>query len=405
MERVPRSEVEGRLRRIQAWMQATSVDAVLILQNADLFYFSGTVQVGLLCLPASGDPLYLVQKSLSRARMESPWERLVPINSLKQAPDLLEGEGLGRLGRVGLELDVLPASYYLRFRSLLPKVDLVDASDAIRGVRMIKSAFEVREIREAAAMLERAFNEIPGWMRPGVSEIELHARLEGFLRLQGHQGLTRMRGFNNEIAYGTLSSGPSACYPTLFPGPVGFVGLYPGIPNGGGRRQLAEGDPLMADIVGGRGGYIADKARTFVIGEVARDMREAHEFVLRMMREIEAMLRPGVACAEIYRFSLARVKDSPYAANYMGVGDSQVRFVGHGVGLELDELPVLASSFDMPLEPGMTIAVEPKIFFPERGGVGIENTYLITDTGFENLTPFKEGIIPATDGPPPGGSA
>ncbi len=223
MERVPRSEVEGRLRRIQAWMQATSVDAVLILQNADLFYFSGTVQVGLLCLPASGDPLYLVQKSLSRARMESPWEQLVPINSLKQAPDLLEGEGLGRLGRVGLELDVLPASYYLRFRSLLPKVDLVDASDAIRGVRMIKSAFEVREIREAAAMLERAFNEIPGWMRPGVSEIELHARLEGFLRLQGHQGLTRMRGFNNEIAYGTLSSGPSACYPTLFPGPVGFV--------------------------------------------------------------------------------------------------------------------------------------------------------------------------------------
>ncbi len=366
MERVPRSEVEGRLRRIQAWMQATSVDAVLILQNADLFYFSGTVQVGLLCLPASGDPLYLVQKSLSRARMESPWERLVPINSLKQAPDLLEGEGLGRLGRVGLELDVLPASYYLRFRSLLPKVDLVDAS---------------------------------------VSEIELHARLEGFLRLQGHQGLTRMRGFNNEIAYGTLSSGPSACYPTLFPGPVGFVGLYPGIPNGGGRRQLAEGDPLMADIVGGRGGYIADKARTFVIGEVARDMREAHEFVLRMMREIEAMLRPRVACAEIYRFSLARVKDSPYAANYMGVGDSQVRFVGHGVGLELDELPVLASSFDMPLEPGMTIAVEPKIFFPERGGVGIENTYLITDTGFENLTPFKEEIIPATDGPPPGGSA
>ena len=89
----------------------------------------------------------------------------------------------------------------------------------------------------------------------------------------------------------------------------------------------------------------------------------------------------------------------------MGVGDSQVRFVGHGVGLELDELPVLASSFDMPLEPGMTIAVEPKIFFPERGGVGIENTYLITDTGFENLTPFKEEIIPATDGPPPGGSA
>src|SRR5438477_11245946 len=100
MERVPRSEVESRLRRIQSWMLATSVDAVLIVQNADLFYFSGTVQVGLLCLSASGEPLYLVQMSLSRARMESPWERLAPINSLKQAPYLLEVEGLGRLGWV-----------------------------------------------------------------------------------------------------------------------------------------------------------------------------------------------------------------------------------------------------------------------------------------------------------------
>src|ERR1044071_8311520 len=163
MERVPRSEVEGRLRRIQAWMQETSVDAVFVLQNTDLFYFSGTVQVGLFCLPASGDPLYLVQKSLSRARMESPWERLVPMTSLKKAPDLLAGGGLGSLDRVGLELDVLPASYYLRFRSLFPTVEFVDASDAIRRVRMIKSVFEVREIREAAGMLERAFTEIPGW--------------------------------------------------------------------------------------------------------------------------------------------------------------------------------------------------------------------------------------------------
>src|SRR5207247_10351608 len=120
-------------------------------------------------------------------------------------------------------------------------------------------------------MLDRSFNEIPGWMRPGFSEIELHARLEGFLRLQGHQGLTRMRGFNNEIAYGTLSSGPSACYPTLFPGPVGFIGLYPGIPNGVSERKLAIGDPLMADIVGGHGGNHAEKRRTHVHGQRTRD--------------------------------------------------------------------------------------------------------------------------------------
>ncbi len=393
MDLVPRSEVEDRLRRIQAWMQNASVDAVFVLQNADLFYFSGTVQVGLLCLPASGDPVFLVQKSLTRARTESPWERLLPMSGLKKAPDLLSGEGLGRLRRVGLEMDVLPTNYYFRFQSLFSQVEFVDASEAIRKTRMTKSPYEVDQIRRAARQLELAFSEMPGWIVPGVIELEIQARLEGFLRQRGHQGITRMRGFNNEIAYGTVSSGPSACYPTLFPGPVGFIGLYPGIPNGGSERKLVMGDPLMADIVGGNGGYIADKTRTFVLGEPARDMRDGHEFVLDLMRGIEAKLRPGVLCSEIYRYTLDAIKDTPYAANFMGVGDSRVRFVGHGVGLELDELPVLAASFDIPLQAGMTIAIEPKTFFPERGGVGIENTYLITETGFENLTPFSEDLI------------
>ena len=393
MDLLPKSEVADRVHQIQAWMQHASVDAVFVLQNADLFYFSGTVQIGLLCLPASGEPLYLVQKSLTRARLESPLERLVSLPALKKAPDMLSGEGVGPLKRIGLEMDVLPASYYLRFQSLFPNREFVDASDAIRKIRMVKSEYEVGQIRQAALMLKRAFSEIPGWMGPGTTEIELQGRLEGFLRQQGHQGITRMRGLNYEIAYGTVSSGPSASYPTCFPGPVGFVGLYPGIPNGGGMRELAHGDPVMADIVGGYGGYIADKTRTYVRGELPRDMRDGHEFILEMMGELRSMLRPGVSCSEIYRSALDRVRESPYAANFMGLGDSQVRFVGHGVGLELNDWPVLAPGFDLPLETGMTIAVEPKIFFPERGGVGIEDTYLITPNGPEKLTPFEENII------------
>jgi Xaa-Pro aminopeptidase len=378
---------------MQSWMQDSSVDAVFILQNADLFYFSGTVQAGLLCLPASGEPVYLIQKSLSRARTESPWEKLLPLTGLKKAPDLIAGEGYGTLRRIGLEMDVLPTSYYLRFQSLFPEAEFLDASQAIRKIRMIKSPYEIDRIRLAARQLERAFDQMPGWIDPGIAELEVQARLEGFLRQNGHQGITRMRGFNNEIAYGTVSSGASACYPTLFPGPVGFIGLYPGVPNGGSERKLEMGDPLMADIVGGSGGYIADKTRVYVLGELERDMCDGHEFALDIMRGIEAMLRPGVLSLEVYRYTLERIKDSPYAENFMGVGDSKVRFVGHGVGLELDELPVLAASFDIPLQAGMTIAIEPKIFFPERGGVGIESTYLITDSGFENLTPFPETII------------
>ncbi|HYK88795.1 MAG TPA: Xaa-Pro peptidase family protein [Acidobacteriota bacterium] len=393
MDLLPKSEAIARVRRMQAWMNDSAVDTLFILQNADQYYLSGTVQVGLFCLPVESDPVYLVQKSVSRARMESAWERIVPLAGLSKTMDVLSAEGFHRPQRIGLEMDVLPTSFYLRFKQLFPDVQFVDASGAIRKTRMTKSAYEIAQMRGAARMLSRAFDEIPGWARAGVTELEVSAQLEAFLRLQGHQGITRMRGFNHEIAYGTVSSGASASYPTCFPGPVGFIGLYPAILNGPSLRKLEAGNSLMVDIVGGSGGYIVDKTRTFSVEELDKEMYAAHEFVLSLNTDIEAMLRPGVTCSSIYRFSLDRVKDSRYAATFMGVGDSRVRFVGHGVGLELDEWPVLSPNSDAALEPGMTIAVEPKIFFPERGGVGIENTYLITEGGFEKLTPYCEEII------------
>lgn len=393
MNLLPKSEATARVEQLQRWLRDTSVDAAFIFQNVDLFYFAGTVQSGMLCLPAQGEPLYLVQKSASRARMESPWQRLVPFPGFKKLPEWLANEGIAGLSKVGLEIDVLPTGYYLRLRELFPHVEFVDASEAIRRIRMIKSTYEVDQIRQAAGMLRRAFERLPQWIRPGVTELELSAHLEGFLRTQGHQGIVRMRGFNNQIGYGTLSSGASASYPTPFPGPVGFVGLYPAVPVGGGEHTLSPGETLMADIVGGYGGYLADKTRTFALGKIPRDMELAHRLVLDLNGEIETMLRPGTISSQIYRYAIERIKETPYASGFMGAGDSQVRFVGHGVGLELDELPVLAGGFDIPLEPGMTIAVEPKIFFPERGGVGIENTYLVTDSGFEKLTAFPEEVI------------
>jgi Xaa-Pro aminopeptidase len=158
-------------------------------------------------------------------------------------------------------------------------------------------------------------------------------------------------------------------------------------------RKIGRGDPVIADIVGGYAGYLSDKTRTYVIGDLASDMADAHRFVLDLNREMESMLKPGVLCSRIYGRALELAGESPYASGFMGIGDGQVRFVGHGIGLELDEMPILAGGFDIALEPGMTIAVEPKIFFPERGGVGVENTYLINASGYEKLTEYPEDVV------------
>jgi len=374
-------------------MQQSSVDAVFIFQNVDLYYFSGTAQTGLLCLPCAGDPVYLVIKSMARANEESAWKRIVALPKLEKAPRILESQGIRRLKRVGLEMDVLPAANYFRLTRSFPDVEFVDASPAIRKIRMIKSSYEVDQIRKAAGMILQAWDELPSWIRPGVSELEVLAQMEQYLRLRGHQGILRTRGFNYEIGYGAFSSGPNACFPTSFPGSTGYRGLYPAISNAGSRRLLASGEPLLVDVMGGHGGYIADATRTFALGSLPSDMLEAHAWILDLNLEIESMLVPGMECRKICDHAFAKAEGRPFAASFMGIGDNHHRFVGHGVGLELDELPVLDSKSDARLEAGMIVAIEPKVFFPERGGVGIENMYLVTDTGFEKLTPYREDIL------------
>jgi Xaa-Pro aminopeptidase len=393
MDFLPRSEAKDRVMRLQRWMHASSIDAVFIMQNADLYYFSGTIQSGLLCIPYEGDPVYLVKKSLIRAKQECAWDRIIPFSRMEEAPETLQSEGIQPLKKIGLEMDVLPAAFYQKIARLFAGVELFDASGAVRSIRMLKSPYEVGQIKKAARMLISAWGHLPNLIRPGATELEVLARMEQYLRLQGHQGIQRTRGFNCEVGYGAFSAGPDACIPTSFPGSTGFIGLYPAISNTGSTRRLAPDEPLLVDICGGYGGYLADAARTFAIGSLPADMREAHRWVLELNHEIELMLQPGAECGTICDKAFDIADRSPYADTFMGTGDNRMRYVGHGVGLELDELPVLASGSGVKLEPGMTLAIEPKVFFPERGGVGIENMYLITKSGCEKITQYRDEVI------------
>jgi len=393
MNLLPASEAENRVRQMQRWMQKASVDAVFILQNADLYYFSGTIQSGLLCLPCTGDPIYLAAKSMVRAIQESAWKNIIALPKLEKAPEILASEGMQQLKRVGVEMDVIPAAHYFRMTRSFPDMEFVDASPAIREIRMIKSPYEVDQIREAVKMILQAWEQLPSWIHPGATELEVLSKMEHYLRLQGHQGILRTRGFNYEIGYGAFAAGSNACFPTSFPGSTGYRGLYPAISNTGSRRPLVPGESLLVDIAGGYGGYLADATRTFAIESLPSDMLEAHAWILELNHEIESMLVPGMECRKICDHSFEKAEDRAYGEMFMGVGDNHLRFIGHGIGLELDEWPVLASKSSFQLKVDMVLAVEPKIFFPDRGGVGIENMYLVTETGCEKLTPYSDEII------------
>jgi Xaa-Pro dipeptidase len=386
---VPRTEIEARLERAKTRLRNADVEAALVMQRADVVYLTGTAQNGVLSLPAEheAEPLFLVQKSRTRARDESPIANQAPLESPRDLAATLRAHGHGQWKRIGLELDVLPVREYQRLVEQFPGVEFVDVSMVLRELRSVKSEYEIRQMEGAAEVQRAVFDRIPAILSESEREIDAAAAIEGELRRHRHQGLVRIRRWNMELAGATVVAGPSASHPQAFDGADGCEGLYTAVPQSGGERLLRAGEPIMVDLVAGFGGYLVDKTRIFVLGRLRdQELLDAHQFALKIQADIAQRLRPGSVCGSIYGQALEMVSTSPYRAGFMGWGENQVAFVGHGVGLELDELPVLTGRSKTTLKEGMTIAVEPKFFFGDRGAVGVENTWVVTPEGCRNLT-------------------
>jgi Xaa-Pro aminopeptidase len=296
-------------------------------------------------------------------------------------------------GAVGFELDVLPARAYLGYRARLGGRRIEDCSAIVREVRAVKSPWEIERMRAAAEQVRVAAAAVPALLRPGVPESQVQLEVERVLREAGHQGQLRFRGFNQEMHYGQVLAGPSGAVPGYSDSPLCGPGPNYALGKGPDGHVLAAGDPVIVDLVGGHEGYLADQTRTFSVGRLAGDLRSAYAHAVGILRATEEAIAPGVLPSALFELSERMAGDAGLGGHFMGEGPDRVRFLGHGVGMEIDELPVLAPGFDRPLEPGNVIAVEPKFVFSGRGAVGIENMYLVTETGCESLTTAVEDLI------------
>jgi Xaa-Pro dipeptidase len=390
---VPAEEIERRLSRFRSSLAAAGLDAALVVQSTDLAYLSGTNQQAHLLVPAQGEARLLVRRVLARAQDESPLERIEPLASLGGLAGALRDAGVAAGAAVGLELDVLPAARYLTYARRLEGYRLSDCSAALREVRAVKSEWELARMRVAAEQVRIAAAAVPGLLAPGIPESQVQLEVETVLRRAGHQGQLRFRGFNQEMHYGQVLGGPSGAVPGYSDSPLCGPGPNPALGKGPDGHVLEPGDPVIVDLVGGHDGYLADQTRTFAVGKLADDLRRAHAVAVDILRAAEAQIRPGTVPSAMFEDAERMAAEAGLGDHFMGHGPDRVRFLGHGVGMEIDELPVLAPGFDEPLCEGHVIAVEPKFVFPGRGAVGIENMYAVTAGGYETMTTANEELI------------
>jgi Xaa-Pro dipeptidase len=394
MRLTPAIELEFRCKKLQEQMAFNSLDAVIILQNADLFYFTGTVQSGNLYVPVSGQPIYMVRKDAGRARMESGLKEVLPFNSMKDIPAILAQFGYPEPKRIGLELDVLPVNLFERYRSLYPNAGFSDATPLIRTVRMIKSHYEIHLMKDAADQVDLVYHRAKEIIRVGMTDLDVAAELEYAARKDGHQGLIRMRGFNSDICFGQIFSGVDSAIPSYADSPLGGMGLNPSFGQGAGLKKIEAHEAVIIDLAGCVDGYLSDQTRVFSVGEPPARLRKAYDDMVEIQDLMTHTAEAGMSWGALYDLCHRRAVELGYADNFMGSKGSQVSFIGHGLGVEIDEYPFIARGFGhMVLETGMTFAFEPKVVFPGEGAVGIENTFYLSREGLKRITHSSDDLV------------
>jgi len=394
MRITPTSELRNRCAALQDLLRQQEIDGALLLQNTDLFYFTGSIQQGVCYLPAEGEPVYFVRKDIRRARMESGLQQVLTLASFSALPTAMRKLGLPEAKRLGLELDVLPVLHYQRLAKQFPAVETVDISPAVRRVRAIKSEYEIAIMKDCALIADRTMQHAREVIAVGKTDLEVAAELESFARCQGHQGVIRFRAFNAELYFGQILSGADSAVPAFLDAPLGGLGVNPAVGQGASYKKIHSGESVIIDFVIAYDGYLVDQTRTLAMGELPDRLHDAYAAMLKIQELLYAIARPGVAWGEIYRQCQNLAVELGYGEHFMGSPGAQVSFIGHGIGLEVDEYPFIAKGFDTQvLEENMTFAFEPKVVVPGLGAVGVENTWRVVKDGVQRLTYADESLF------------
>jgi Xaa-Pro aminopeptidase len=394
VKKVPLTELENRMRAFRTRMDISNPDweIAVIFSKINLYYFTGTMQDGMLLIPKHGEAVFWVRRSYERALDESLFPRIEPMSSYRDA-----AKGTGELpNTVYLETEVVPLAMYQRLQKYFPFKNVKPVDAQICNVRAVKSEYELQLMRKAGKLHQHMLEDIvPEMLREGMSEVDLATELFSLMVEEGHDGVCRFGMFETDLLLGNICFGESSIYPCYFNGPGGFYGMNPAVPDIGSReRKLRKGDMVFVDVGFGVEGYNTDKTTTYMFGSpLPQYAVDIHNKCVDIQNEIAAMLKPGSIPSEIYN-NIMNDLDEEFLKNFMGFGNRKVKFLGHSIGLQIDETPIIAEGFDDPLQEGMVLALEPKRGIEKIGMVGIENTFIVTAEGGECITGDDPGLIP-----------
>lgn len=387
MSKLPLREADSRLKKVQQSITEMQADACIITSSVNQYWLCGFIFDGYLFLLPEGDPVLFVKRpfNIVDARMKQ-------IRKPEQIPAMLQEAGISLPKRVLIEADQLSFNAATRLQAALNMPEASNISGELRRLRSVKSEYEQEQMRESARIHAKVYEMIPSLYRKGMTDLELQIEIERQMRLHGSMGIFRSFGENMDIFMGSMLAGDNAQAASPYDYALGGEGITPLLPLGANGTPLAPGTTLMVDMAGNYRPWMDDMTRTFAIEHAPDIAYQAHQVSIDIHNAIIKTFRAGTLCSELYLLADEVVKENGLENYFMGT-IQQAKFIGHGVGLEINEPPVLTPRSKEILEPGIAFALEPKFVLPGIGAVGVENTYIVHESGFENITLCEESLV------------
>jgi Xaa-Pro aminopeptidase len=389
----PSSEIKRRLAGLQAALLESGLDAALLVYPVDLFYFTGTLQAGHLLVPSHGPAVLLIRRDLDRARAESPLDGILELTSFNELPGRLR-ESLGPdPATLGMELDILPVNLFQRYQALWPRTRFVDVSPLVMELRAVKSEYEIQCMRRAGELADRVYGRIPEMMKPGQTEMELAGLITSEAYAGGHQNQLRMRAFDLDMYTWHVISGESGGIRSVIDAAFAGYGVSPAFPMGASQKIMRRGESILIDFGICLDGYQVDLTRMFSLGPPPNIITEACQALAEIESVLMQNLYPGQPAGPLFDLAVDRAEKLGFGEAFLGTPGRKVRFVAHGLGLEINEPPIVAPGRTQVLCEGMTVALELKMVFPGVGAAGLENTVAILADGPKKLTLAREDLV------------
>lgn len=349
-----------RLNKLKENMAALELDGLVVTDRADVFYLSGLLSSNCLLLISQADDILLTDSRyiLAAQRAREQFEiREVNYSLEREAGTIIKNMRLKRVGVQDLSLSL--AAYMELSRDA--QGQFLPVGEMLREQRAVKDKNELDAIKRAQHITDSAFNKLLEYIKPGLSEADIASELEYLMRKSGADG----------FAFETIAA-------------AGINGAKPHAQPG--EYKLKRGDMLTLDFGAKKDGYCSDMTRTVAVGEPPNELRKIYNIVLDAHKRTKEFLRPGAGVREIDAIARDYIRQQGYG-EYFGHG------LGHGVGIEIHELPVLSYKRDGMLLPGNVVTIEPGIYIPNIGGVRIENMCFITESGYEDITRSDNNLI------------